>query len=186
MTQESVFQVYKILDREGYANTSLLGKLIKFVESESLGGDLIDLMAARTAHTLSTIVSIYMVGQLGKEPGELSKTEIEEFYEIAKLSLNNLDQAEGWKVDRVEDRRPYFPLVDGYMKRGVRGSGKIRRIIQHTDKKVTLHSEANGAEWYRYWVMVNDEWQEYDSDLHGDLDFDLQGHFAPKLSTRLW
>lgn len=190
MQMETIFRVFQILDQEGYENTSLLEELIKFVENKALVGDLTDLIAARTAHTLNTIVGVYMVGELGKEPSDLTSKEIEKFYELAIFSLDNLDHAEGWKVDKVdkvEDRRPYFPIVDGYMKRGRKGgSGNIRKIIQHTDKKITLHSESDGAEWHEYWVMVKGKWEEYDPKRHGDLDFDVQGHFAPKLSTSSW
>ncbi|MBP9702738.1 hypothetical protein KBD69_03555 [Candidatus Woesebacteria bacterium] len=186
MGTQTELQLYRILDSRGYANLDLLGKIIKVVDRNSNPGQLIELMAARTAHTLSTIVGIYMIGELGKEPCDLTNREIEEYYHGAKDALEFLTVSQGKRLDNPDDERDYFPIVDGYMRNGFKGSRRRGAIIQHTDKRVTLHTEPDGAEWYEYRVMVKGKWQEYDPKIHGDLNFDLQGHFAPKLSTRSW
>lgn len=186
MSTQAEYSLYRILDSRGYENLDLLGRIIKVVDKNSLADDLMDLMAARTAHTLNTIVSIYMVGELGKEPSDLTNREIEEYYHVSEDTLRYLAEGMGKRLDNPEDERDYFPIVVGYMKKGFSGSGSRRKILQHTDIKVTRHSEPDGGEWYRYLVKVKGEWQEYDPSLHGDINFDLKGHFEPKLSSRLW
>ncbi len=173
------FELFKILDQEGYYNSDLLASIIKVTEKNALPGHLIDLMAARAAHTLSTIVSVYMIGELGKDIDKLTKTEIDEYYQSSKEALDVLSSIKGKVIYKKRDRKFFFPIVEGYMKDGFKGSGDRLTIIQHTDKRVTLHSEPDGAEWHEYFVMVKGKWEEYDPKIHGDLNFDFQGHFAP-------
>lgn len=187
MAKQQEFELFKILDQQGYYNSDLLARIINVSEKNSIPGDLLDLMAARAAHTLSTVVGIYMIGELGKDNiDNLTNKEIEEYYQLSKEALDILASTEGKVIYKKQDRKFFFPIVEGYMKDGFKGSGDRLTIIQHTDKRVTLHSEPNGGEWHEYWVMVKGKWQQYDPKIHGDVNFDVKGHFAPRLSTLSW
>lgn len=187
MAKPQEFVLYKILDQQGYSNSDLLARIINVAEKNGLPGHLFDLMAARAAHTLSTVVGIYMIGELGKDPiDKLTNKEIDEYYQLSKDALDILASTKGKVIYKKKDRKFFFPIVEGYMKDGFKGSGDRLTIIQHTNKRVTRHSDPTGAEWHEYEVMVKGKWEYFDPKRHGDLNFDVQGHFAPKLTANFW